>query len=241
MSASKQNDPAKRRPLRANTVRFQKSEDLAEGVLVEVDVSPLWWPYIHHDRNGPFAMTIVELLRKVEALDLTPVAVRAEPSSLTVVFVARSPEAVYGYMEIRRVLTEHLTGAITVEEDDYASDARPPPATDPVLRSQIMARLKECGFACLADDQSPLAYPAVSDDSDIWNHIVGVCVQFDADTKPEETGVARWIDRSGEQKLSFDRVLGRLAAFRADSAEAEPGIFPSTGEARGGVFVPKGP
>jgi hypothetical protein len=225
-----------RRRLRTHTTKTATKEP-TEGVNVELDVSPAWWPYVHHRRNGPFSITVTELLRRLgDMTDVEIVSLSATPESLTVTLRAFRSDAVSDYESIRALLIEHLVASITLEDTDYASAERPaPPEPEtPFTRVELEAKLRDLGFiqgAHLGEDDTPQA-----DDADIWTHQSGfLCVQFDASTKQEEEGVARWIDRTGEEKLAFRRITERLQAWW-DKHDFEDGIFPATGKANGGIF-----
>lgn len=226
----------KNRLLRVNGTHIGRRP--IDGIELELDVSPPWWTYIHHRSKGAFGLTIQLLLRSLEKFDIEVLAVRAEADRITVVFVPeRLWESFAKYEQIQGYLRDMLVTGMTIEESDYASDARPVDAT-PVTREDLERHLAELGFK-----QADPALDPLERVQHVWTFGQNVAVQFD-----DEPGAltATWTDRTGDAVLSFGQILKLLANATRDKVfvpvnlEEEEGVLSGDGDPRGGVFSAQG-
>lgn len=214
----------KKHHLRRNATTVQRS--VVEGVQVELDITPAWWPFIHHRKNGAFVMTITELMAKLDELGVVPTSLRADHDRLVVAVAVRSGATFANYEETVDALRDHLAASVTIEDADYEEGRAPEiadVADEDIDRERLETLLRENDF--------------VAKDPDIWTHpTLNLAVQFDERCAPGDiSGVARWMSVAGEEKLSFRKVARRIRFFQSPK-QPTAGIFPSDGETGGGVL-----
>jgi len=225
----------KNRRLRVNATQI--GQRAVDGIEIEIDVSPPWWTYIHHRSKGAFGVALHVLMLSLEKFDVEPVAIRAEADRLTVVFAPeRLHESFAKYEQIQGYLRDMLVTGMTIEDCDYASDARPTELV-PVTRADLERHLAELGFKQAAPTLDPLERV-----QHIWTFGQNVAIQFD-----DEPGVltATWTDRSGDAVLSFHQILKMLTSATRDKVfvpinPEEEGILSGEGDPHGGVFSAQG-
>jgi hypothetical protein len=226
----------KNRRLRVNATQVERRP--IEGIEVELDVSPPWWPYIHHRSKGAFGVAIHVLMRSLEKFDVEPIAVHAETDRLTVVFAPqRLHESFVKYEQIQGYLRDMLVTGMTIEDSDYASDARPAYLA-PVTRADLEHQLAELGFKQAEPTLDPLERV-----QHVWTFGQNVAIQFDSEPSAL---TATWTDRSGDAVLSFAQILKMLTNVTRDKVfipvnlEEEEGILSRDGDPHGGVFSAQG-
>lgn len=222
--------------LRANNTRVNRRP--IDGLELELDVSPPWWPYIHHRSKGAFGLTLQLLVRSLEKFNVEVLAIRAEADRLAIVVVPeRLGESFAQYEQMQSYLRDMLVTGMTIEDSDYASDARPIDAT-PVTREDLERHLAELGFK-----QAEPTLDALESVQHVWTFGQNVAIQFD--DEPSAL-TATWTDRSGDAVLSFGQILKMLNNATRDKVfipvnmEEEEGILSGDGDPRGGVFSAQG-
>lgn len=214
----------KKHHLRRNATTIQRS--LVEGVQVELDITPAWWPFIHHRRHGAFVMTITELMSKIDELGIEPTSLRADHDRLVVAVAVRSGATIDNYGDTVDALRDHIAASVTIEDADYEEGRAPEivdVADEDIDRERLEKLLRENDF--------------VAKDPDIWTHpTLNLAVQFDERCAPGDiSGVARWMSVAGEEKLGFRKIAHRIRFFQSPQ-QPTAGIFPSDGETAGGVL-----
>jgi len=216
----------KRNRLRVNTTKPQSNERSMADVRVELNVAPPWWAQIHHHKGGAFAVTLHVLSKKLDELNVEPLAIRAEGDRLTVVVAADRNRTLAFYEALKLEIHAHLVADITLEDSDYLTQKRPdPPKADGVAtRSDVEKLLRDRGY--VRSSELDHKHGKV-DDFDIWSlpQTASQCVQFDERAKPDEIGFARWMDADGEEKLSFDQVMVRLEEMQPVKPLGDGGVL----------------
>ena len=222
--------------LRANNTRINPRS--VDGIELELDVSPPWWPYIHHRSKGAFGLTLQVLLRSLEKFNVEVLAIRAEADRLAIVVVPeRLAESFAKYEQIRGYLRDMLVTGVTIEDSDYASDdARPVGA--PVTREDLEHQLAELGFK-----QADPKLDSLERVQHVWTFGQNVAIQFN--DEPSSL-TATWTDRSGDAVLSYGQILNLLSnatrnkVFTPVNPEEGEGVLSGDGDPRGGVFGAQG-
>ena len=215
------------RLLRTNATKPRSEGHPIDGVTVELNVGPSWWPSIHHHKGGAFALTLEVLTKKLGALDVEPLAIRAERDRLTVVVAADRNRTLASYETLKLEIHDHLVAEIALEDRDYSAKKRPAEPKEPEIlttRSDVEKLLRDRGYV----PGSELGHKeGKSDDADIWSlpDTASRCVQFDERAEPGGTGFARWIDTDGEEKLSFDDVMSRLREMLPAKPLSDGGVL----------------
>jgi hypothetical protein len=229
-------------------------QPIFSAVRMEIDVSPTWWPKIHHRRGGAFSVTLSALIQILDRRKLEPLELRANEDRIVVVLAVGLDVEPGEYQSHAVQIRAALTLAVTIEpEDDFHMDLQfvevgeSEAARQSTTRRELEEVLRKCGFVQGASAALTAHKYKEIGDNDIWTLPTGSrCVQFDEDTTIDMVGTARWMDATGEKIYTFDTIVQNLAALLRKAEETNPvtpdeksaaGILPGKGSVKGGIFA----
>jgi len=181
----------------------KKSVSLTDAV-IQLNVTPSWWPTVHRDVTGPLPLVFSVLTKALSARGIIPSELHFTRDAVVVTVPfdpERTAEQCYA---ICRSLRSHIEKEITIDASDALVLDPPVPA---MTRRELEKVLEGSGFACRAAQEGSDA----PDDRDLWHVSSGAMfVQFGDGAGLDEPGQARWGTAGGEELLTYDAISDKI-------------------------------